>query len=145
MHGLFFFPTNHRVNAVKRKILSKIFTRCPKKSVRYNKCPLYRSFSIRVLPWFGRFFRKVFAITSCPLYVMSAIDRFDCIPLLIFECLNSNPATCTILRRNIGKVTIIHCWWSDGCASQFCSRFVFALMTHFTITSVTMGSALWSV
>ena len=33
---------------------------------------------MRVWPWFGRFLRKVSAITRCPLYSMSAIDRFDC-------------------------------------------------------------------
>ena len=32
---------------------------------------------MRVWPWFGRFHEKVFVITRCPLYSMSAIDKFD--------------------------------------------------------------------
>ena len=50
----------------------------PKNCVRYNKCPLYRGFSMRVWPWFGRFHVKLSAITRCPLYSMSAIDKFGC-------------------------------------------------------------------
>ena len=30
----------HRVSAIKRHILAKIFTRCSKKNVRHSKCPL---------------------------------------------------------------------------------------------------------
>ena len=33
---------------------------------------------MRVWPWFGQFHKKESAITRCPLYNMSAIDRFDC-------------------------------------------------------------------
>ena len=47
--------------------------------------PLYRGFSMRVWPWFDRFLKKVSAITRCPLNNMSAIDRFDCISLLLFH------------------------------------------------------------
>ena len=41
MHVFALFPTNHRVSAIKRPILPKIFTRCSKKvsaiaNVRYK-------------------------------------------------------------------------------------------------------------
>ena len=34
---------------------------------------------MRVGPWFGRFLKIMPPITRCPLYSMSAIDRFDCV------------------------------------------------------------------
>ena len=33
---------------------------------------------MRVSPWFSPFLKNVYAITRCPFYSMSAIDRFDC-------------------------------------------------------------------
>ena len=42
-----------------------------------------------VWTWFGRFLKKVSAITRCPLYTMSAIDKFHCLlALFINECLS---------------------------------------------------------
>ena len=84
MHVFALFPTNHRVSAIKRQILPKIFTRCSKKvsaiaNVRYKSVHY-----IEIFVWeFDRDsaspIKKVSAITRCTLYSMSAIDRFDCI------------------------------------------------------------------
>ena len=62
-----------------------------------------------------------------------------------FSCIN-------LIKDSLQNHPVFYIW-SDGCASQFRSRFVFALITHFnpdtlfsgTITSVTTGRALWTV
>ena len=66
-----------------RGTFSSKCTSSAQKNVHYNicpllKCPLYRGFSMRVWPWFGRFLKKVSAVTRCLLYSISAIDRSDC-------------------------------------------------------------------
>ena len=41
-------------------------------------CPLYRGFTMRVFPWFSRLKENLSAITRCPLYRVSVIERFNC-------------------------------------------------------------------
>ena len=67
--------------------MRKIFTRCSKKvfaitNVRYKSV---RYIEVFLWAWFGRFLKKISAITRCPLYSMSAIDRFDCTNNLLVE------------------------------------------------------------
>ena len=55
-----------------------------KNRVRYSNFPLWKCllnwrFFMKVWPWLGWIREKVSAITRCPLYSMSTIDRFDCI------------------------------------------------------------------
>ena len=49
---------------------------------------------------FGQFLENVFAITKCPLYSMSAIDRFDCIKVPCCNIMLSvNQAFCSLKVR----------------------------------------------
>ena len=59
----------------------------PGNGVRYRevpaiKCPLYRGSLKGKLIGINPFSRKVSVIERCPLYKMSAIERFHCIPKL---------------------------------------------------------------
>ena len=65
---VYFFPTKIwgiRYNEVN---LPWTFHTVLKNCIRYNNCPLYRGFPVRVWPWFGRFHKKVSTITRCPLH-----------------------------------------------------------------------------
>ena len=76
MHVFSFSPTNQIMSTIRRKTLPKMFTRCSKdvsvitniryKSVRYKEVFLWE---------FDR--DSAGSLKRCPLYSMSAIDRFD--------------------------------------------------------------------
>ena len=106
-----YFPTKIRGVCYGGKFDLKC-SRGPKNCIHYSncplwKCPLYRGFSMRVLPWFGRFHKKVSPITSCLLYSMSFIARFNCIKFSArnIRCFaRSKFVTSLVHKKNFGLI-----------------------------------------
>ena len=89
---------------------------------------------MRLCPWFGWFHKKVPATTRCPLYNMSAIDRFDCIYLLmLFKYRKDKNQKCVInyfsyfVSSCAVRNVVFNIFFSLKCSELRCKQ----LRTHF--------------